>query len=573
MGKVITSDNTIKRLTELERQRCCNRNQFLPTYNDFPTTGEDNVLYIDKEKSKIYLWNGSIYITADDLVGHTNIVATTPYDSLNPLTGWIAPTTPYFGNTATVLFTDDIIVNFTFNGTIWEEKIIDDTAISGIKTANTVYVDGTYGDDTTGQRESRDFPFQTLDAAIAVLEDEDLLKVFPGDYTQNTAITKAVNIHCDNGVNWSVTGIMFTVNSAVEKLTIKLDSVISNSIVNLSTIYSTNINSVLVLDINKVSNLACIFSFNRSNILVDICDNSWIRTNLLGNVAYIFPSSNLKINTYYPGTVGYLSQNSSAISNFTSLIEVGNLVISDVNASIQGVVSNALSSDTGVNKTYYQCINNSNVVLSGMYSVTPNWDDTNYLSWGDTTKFIFYNRRSINYDNSTINQKIVNFYGSSNGVFYDFNQVANGTNKNVTSYISGYFNKGVPVLLRNMASYTGYNITLDLNVVCETSMGVNLILNSDWPSGSTITITGKITSKLNTMPCISIIGDVNTRNTNSNIILKDLLLINNGDVSTIRTNLANPQNIIIQNVVTNSLVVDANITEVGQSIIRNTNYK
>ena len=138
MGKVITTDNTIKRLTELERQRCCNRNQFLPTFDDFPTTGEDNVLYIDKEKSKIYLWNGSIYITADDLVGHTNIVATTTYDSLNPLTGWVAPTTPYFGNTATVLFTDDIIVNFTFNGTIWEEKITDDAAVSGTGATNRV---------------------------------------------------------------------------------------------------------------------------------------------------------------------------------------------------------------------------------------------------------------------------------------------------------------------------------------------------------------------------------------------------------------------------------------------------
>ena len=197
MGKCITTANTIKRLTELERQRCCNRNQFLPTFDDFPTTGEDNVLYIDKEKSKIYLWNGSIYITAHDLVSHTNIVATTTYDSLNPLTGWVAPTTPYFGNTATVLFTDDIIVNFTFNGTIWEEKIIDDTAISGIKTANTVYVDGTYGDDTTGQRESRDFPFQTLDAAIAVCEAGDLLKVFPGDYTQTVTIPVLINIDCD----------------------------------------------------------------------------------------------------------------------------------------------------------------------------------------------------------------------------------------------------------------------------------------------------------------------------------------------------------------------------------------
>ena len=69
-------------------------------------------------------------------------------------------------------------------------------------------------------------------------------------------------------------------------------------------------------------------------------------------------------------------------------------------------------------------------------------------------------------------------------------------------------------------------------------------------------------------PCI-ILGN----NQNNRIALKDLTLINDGTVSPIMINSANPENITIQNVKSNSLITDPNIVEVGQSITRNSNYK
>ena len=110
---IITKESLYKRITELERKHCCNKNQFFDTFAELPAEGAAGVLYIDKETQDIYIW-----------------------DTLNE---------------------EYVLLNHT-------------------KTANTVYVDGTYGDDTTGQRESRDFPFQTFTQAMSVYEDGDWLK-------------------------------------------------------------------------------------------------------------------------------------------------------------------------------------------------------------------------------------------------------------------------------------------------------------------------------------------------------------------------------------------------------------
>lgn len=376
MGKVITSDNTIKRLTELERQRCCNRNQFLPTYNDFPTTGEDNVLYIDKEKSKIYLWNGSIYITADDLVGHTNIVATTTYDSLNPLTGWVAPTTPYFGNTATVLFTDDIIVNFTFNGTIWEEKIIDDTAISGIKTANTVYVDGTYGDDTTGQRESRDFPFQTMQAASAVLQSGDTLSI-NGDisaWTNVIPMLSDIKIESNgviNSVAQPIIGNYVDITSKNIKLDVENIVTTSSILVIKSASINCNINRLTssasfgnLYKTNGVINIKNLIKTSKGNLIfldghedylsVDI-DNYDFNSDVLSGFDNFIISyeqkttadvldktngrlnlniNNYTANAYLSGIFGAYDTTSKIISNYRFFINVNNIFQRKWNASV-----------------------------------------------------------------------------------------------------------------------------------------------------------------------------------------------------------------------------------------------
>lgn len=48
-----------------------------------------------------------------------NIVATTTYDALNPLVGWVPPSNPILDNVTQVQFTDGTVANYTFDGTVW----------------------------------------------------------------------------------------------------------------------------------------------------------------------------------------------------------------------------------------------------------------------------------------------------------------------------------------------------------------------------------------------------------------------------------------------------------------------
>ena len=53
---------------------------------------------------------------------HTYIVGTAPYDPLNQLAGWVAPSSPIAGNTVEVKFTDGTIGNYTFDGSAWVQN-------------------------------------------------------------------------------------------------------------------------------------------------------------------------------------------------------------------------------------------------------------------------------------------------------------------------------------------------------------------------------------------------------------------------------------------------------------------
>lgn len=50
---------------------------------------------------------------------NANIVATTTYDPLNTLAGWVAPSNPIQGNTVEVKFTDGTVGNYTWDGSVW----------------------------------------------------------------------------------------------------------------------------------------------------------------------------------------------------------------------------------------------------------------------------------------------------------------------------------------------------------------------------------------------------------------------------------------------------------------------
>jgi hypothetical protein len=117
---------------------------------------------------------------------------------------------------------------------------------------------------------------------------------------------------------------------------------------------------------------------------------------------------------------------------------------------------------------------------------------------------------------------------------------------------------------------TVYNLHFD-NVICENSQV--FVYGDDHGTGSAIhssnriNISGRIETKRAGYPCISL----GTLTSNDTITLRDLVMINDGTVAALEANTAH--NVGIQNVFTNTLIQDADITEKGQTIIRDAFYK
>lgn len=65
----------IRRLKRLERRLKCCLTRFEDTYEEFPETGQDNILYIDRASGKIYIWDGSGYkqTSDDDTSDHASL--------------------------------------------------------------------------------------------------------------------------------------------------------------------------------------------------------------------------------------------------------------------------------------------------------------------------------------------------------------------------------------------------------------------------------------------------------------------------------------------------------------------
>jgi hypothetical protein len=75
---------SIKKLQQdvamLKAKFCCGRSRFYDTFEDFPTTGSDNVLYVDKEAGSFYIWNGSEYVSVG---GGENSTSLQGFDSMD----------------------------------------------------------------------------------------------------------------------------------------------------------------------------------------------------------------------------------------------------------------------------------------------------------------------------------------------------------------------------------------------------------------------------------------------------------------------------------------------------------
>lgn len=593
MGKCITTDNTIKRLTELERQRCCNRNQFFPTYDDFPTTGEDNVLYIDKEKSKIYLWDGSNWVLefSEDIELRfclNNVGGFSPLDTNNPTTAevetWKNANLNLVQQTSGTILTYYVpgdggscdVPDFTWTLNKGSELI---TLVSKrVFNTKTVYVDVGSGSDVTGRRGYREFPFKTLDAAIAVTQTGDLLKVFTGDYTQSVTIPVLINIDCENGVNWLVNTATFiaTADFAAD-VNIKWNfykfyGTVVRQILFSNSLGEIEINAYEFNLIDFVSNVKKDYSK-----IINLINSRYLPRTIIGSgteVGWTTVIDNLE------RTVSQNYQNFSVQGKDLSKGTVHIKNLKSVN-SLTGygntpTIGYYFASDVGINKQYTTIIDNVTHDDPNIY-VTPPGPLATATAWtGGLSSYYaskLYALANLR-QGSTYTLDIKNIKSTGHGVHLSLA----GNESTVIVNIKGVFEKGIPIFCSNLHTAINTKVIFKLDVECHTSMGVfigfadGVVTNNNIPASNQVIVTGRIKTRYAGMSCISIgTGSGASNNTNGTILLKDLTLINDGTVSPIMCAVA--ENVLIQNVVTNSLVVDANITEVGQSIIRNTNYK
>ncbi len=446
----------------------------------------------------------------------------------------------------------------------------------------TVYVDAGSGSDVTGRRGYREFPFKTIDAAIAATQTGDLLKVFPGDYTQTATIQNLINIDCDNGVNWLVNTTTFIATADfVSGVNVRW---------NFYKLYSSIFrqfsftNSLGEIEINA-------YEFNFIGFTNNTKKEYFKVTNHINSV-YI-PRTRLSTST----EIGWVTEIDNLERTATSLtlpsfgVQGNNLSkglvhiknLKSIN-SLTGygdfpTIGYYFGSDVGINNQYTTIIDNvthddPNIYVTppGPLSIFPqnDWTGASTGNFG-----VLLSLGSIRSD-STINVDIKDIKSTGHGVKLIIPDST--SNANVIIRVKGVFKKGIPILTYDF-NCTNTKITFDFDIECHTSMALFLGARSNGDTKNNINstnqviVTGRIKTRYAGMSCISIGTGSNPlgNNTNGTILLKDLTLINDGTVSPIMC--AVPENVQIQNVTSNSLISDPNILEVGQSIIRNTNYK
>ncbi len=467
--------------------------------------------------------------------------------------------------------------------------------------SKTVYVDAGSGSDVTGKRGYREFPFKTLDAAIPECKSGDTLYVFPGDYTSTVQAIVPFNIYCEYGVNWDMTTALYN-NSLI------LDTVIPLQW-KFHYLYSSNTSGTgwtMYSGINYISFIAdtlenmCI-GFHGIRCFYDITNsiNSTVRPGSWHSTAVSSaPSQVVNIKNVFKNksVLPFVAPFTSIVDpmgkdNTQLLVNVENINIEKL--SWQGIYAlGFFVRDAGINKNYTYKNKNINFYPEVTYDATPSpfaGDNAWKINRGDDANHTAWFREGFT-NGTTINFEVDNYRGTGNGVAiqhwnWDGLGIHPTKQRILNIKLKGYWEKGIPVCLAwngfldctNCTKNTIVNI--DLDVVCDTSPGVMFSFTSGCHQSHKFNISGKITTKSAGMPCIILNSTTNTPSgniqTNGTITLKDLLLINDGTVPPLMINPTNAQvqNVQVQNVKSNSLIVDANITEVGESIVRNINYK
>lgn len=457
----------------------------------------------------------------------------------------------------------------------------------------TVYVDAGSGSDITGKRGYRNFPFKTLNAALGEIVNGDTLYIFPGSYTNTVSSPNWFNIYCEDGVTW-LAAAAFTSYSGVEvDYKWRFDYLYGdNSATNRSIIGNSATIRDFIFIANKTEYIV-IPALRRANVDIKHVKDCFI---LQGNRVDSRNPSEIKIGFY---EITIPQSNRIIGSDFRFPNGQATVTINNIDQVVNtgesgGIINLGWASDVGTKKNRTVKINNCRYYPTSMYTETPLpiWKDPRVEWFAGTNatgnQAIWVRNGFVN--GCSLNAELKNYRGTGHGFMmygwhFDTPTLSPTQQRIVNVKIQGYWEKGIPVSLHWFGGLGQANcpqntiVNVELDVICDTSMGVAFWCTGGIHESNRFNISGKIVTKSPGMPCITISniaaptnGDIQTNNT---ITLKDLLLINDGTVAPIMINPTNAQaqEVQIQNVKANSLILDANITEIGESIVRNANYK
>jgi hypothetical protein len=591
MTRVEQLEQKIKRL---EQKICCNKTQFYDTLPEFPPVGVENTLYVDNSTGSIYIWDTDTqtYITTDTApveIPESKIDLTTELPLLTPL-DTNNPTTTEVQAWATANLTGTDLTNGTqliYNAPSGGDAANPDytwTVNGGVVTLSnkrvfntkTVYVDAGSGSDVTGKRGYREFPFKTLNAAIASISDMDLLYVFPGDYVSNVGTDRIINIYCENGVNWQYTSSLTLTRAISQPTTVYWI---------FDYLYTTSVNVGLTGNPSLMVN-----SSYGVNLRINRCKD--IHVSNQGSSPFYHTMTWHIINSinshFLPVSYGNQQSNSSIsliIDNNYKTDEawsVSRFTASDTNFSVKVLNTYFLSTGTSSSSNAYGAFFGGDESLTANKVTTFNLENvisqktspiptvpifTNLVDVNAQSQSNTFFRAITTVNNDNLNVNILGGIMSVHTVGHSYFSLRFGS--------KWYYNiKGVQKNGFSYYSINGQNagdnkVYINLDVISENNAAVYIGLdNSTLNANAEIYISGRIETTRLGFPCITLGANQNNR-----IVLKDLTLINDSTVSPIMINSSTPENVVIQNVKTNSLITDVNIVEVGEAITRNSNYK
>lgn len=442
----------------------------------------------------------------------------------------------------------------------------------------TVYVDAGSGSDITGRRGYREYPFKTLNAAIAVLQDYDLLYVFPGDYTSSINTNKIINIYCEDGVNWLYTSTLTSAQVLTQPTEVswRFDKLYTNNPnIGLTGPGLTAHNYGVHLKINKAENVnyfgATGSAPNFRSTSLDVIEsyNSGLTPITLNNV-YPNPEISIKIHNVYKTTPAVAvgrgnSENTISNINFDNVYWETNGASNSSNFAgiFYGTDVNTHNKITTFKFNSVKSVRTPSLAINPIFM---SYLDAQIIGPGNLASSFFRSYGMSNGDRVTVD--VLDGVFETHTIGHSFYPVSR-SDYSYRFTIKGRQKNGLAFYTTQNAFSNNNEIYVNLDVVTNEHAAVYIGLdNTTLNPLSTIYISGRIKTTRASFPCI-ILGN----NQNNRIVLKDLTLINDGTVSPIMINSANPENITIQNVKSNSLITDPNILEIGQSIIRNTNYK